>query len=137
LYNGMIAPLAPFGIRGVIWYQGEADAGNAAAYRTTFPALITGWRKEWGQGDFPFLFAQIAPYGPIVNGPQESCWAELRDVQRWTAATVPNTAMVVTADVGHETNIHPQPKQPVGERFARAALSMVYEQKLVASGPVF
>ena len=145
LYNGMIAPLVPFGIRGVIWYQGEADTGNAAAYQATFPALIKGWRAEWASAnsvapdhrDFPFLFVQIAPYGPIVKEPQESCWAELREVQRLTETTVPNTAMVVSTDCGHEMNIHPQPKQPIGERLALAARAVVYGEQVTASGPKY
>jgi len=137
LYNGMIAPLVSFGIRGVIWYQGEADTGDPALYRVLFPALIRGWRAEWGQGDFPFLFVQLAPYGKIVREPQLSSWAELREVQRQTSLTVPGTGMAVITDYGHETDIHPKPKQPVGERLALVARALVYDHKVVSSGPSY
>src|SRR5207249_4980554 len=113
------------GIRGVIWYQGEADTGAPSSYGTLFSALIQGWRTEWKQGDFPFLFVQIAPYGKIVLEPRASDWAQLREAQRLTSLTVPNTAMVVITDCGHEIDIHPQPKKPVGERLALAARTLV------------
>jgi len=137
LHNAMIAPLVPFGIRGVIWYQGEADTGMPALYRSTFPALIRSWRAEFGQGDFPFLFVQIAPYKKIVSEPQESAWAELRDAQRFTSLTVPNTAMVVITDWGHEMDIHVKPKKPVGERLALTARAVVYHEKIAWCGPSY
>ena len=137
LYNGMIAPLQPFAIRGVIWYQGEANTSNPARYRTLFPALIRSWREDWEQGDFPFLFVQIAPYGKIVHEPQESAWAELREAQLLTSMTVPQTAMAVATDLGHETQIHPQPKQPVGRRLALLARAVVYGEQIVDSGPLY
>ncbi|MDB5334409.1 MAG: Sialate O-acetylesterase [Planctomycetaceae bacterium] len=137
LYNGMVAPLRPYGLRGVIWYQGEADARSPAVYQRLFPALIHGWRAEWKQGDFPFYFVQLAPYGQIVNDPQESSWAALRKVQLRASQTVPGTGMAVITDCGHETEIHPLPKQPVGQRLALLALARTYGQQVVYSGPAF
>ena len=140
LYNAMIHPLVPYGIRGAIWYQGEANAGRAHEYRTLFPAMIADWRKAWGQGDFPFLFVQLAPFMPIVSEPVEakSTWAELREAQLLTMQEVPNSAMAVITDVGDEKNIHPKQKAPVGQRLALAARAIAYaEEDLVYSGPVF
>jgi sialate O-acetylesterase len=137
LYNAMIHPLAPFSIRGAIWYQGESNAGRAEQYLTLFPAMIRNWRDLWGQGDFPFLFVQLAPWRKIVEEPAESDWAELREAQRLTCKNVKNTAMAVITDLGDEMDIHPRQKAPVGQRLARAALSLVYGQKIVASGPRF
>ena len=131
LYNGMVAPLMPYAIRGVIWYQGETNAPRADQYRTLFPALIHSWRKSWGQGDFPFLYVQIAPLnaGPIDR-------AELRDAQRETLS-LPNTAMVVTLDIGEEKDEHPPNKKDVGHRLALAAFNLVYDQDVVYSGPLY
>lgn len=137
LYNGMITPLIPYGIRGVIWYQGEADTGNPSGYRSAFSGLIRGWRTQFGQGDFPILFVQIAPYKKIVSEPQESAWAELREAQFRTSRTVPNTAMVVITDWGHETDIHVKPKEPVGQRLALTARAVVYGEKIVYCGPIY
>lgn len=137
LYNAMIHPLAPFGIRGAIWYQGESNAGRAEQYQVLFPAMIRNWRELWGQGDFSFLFVQLAPWRKIVDEPMESDWAELREAQRLTCKNVKNTAMAVITDLGDEMDIHPRQKAPVGERLARAALAQVYGQKIVASGPRF
>ena len=129
LYNGMIAPLQPYAIRGVIWYQGESDCGNPKLYRTLFPALIADWRQTWGQGDFPFLFVQLAPYHG--NNP------ELREAQLMTSQSVPNTAMVVTTDCGDAEDIHPPNKKPIGERLALAARALAYGEKIEYSGPIF
>ncbi len=112
LYNAMIAPLEPYAMRGVIWYQGESNNGQAALYRTLFPALIADWRKAWGEGDFPFLFVQIAP--------QPTMSPQLREAQLLTWKKTPQTAMVVITDHGSE-NIHPPQKEPVGARLALAA----------------
>ena len=128
-YHGMIAPLQPYAIRGVIWYQGEANAGRAEAYRTLFPALIADWRAQWGQGDFPFLFVQIAPYKG--TGP------EIRDAQLHAWRITPNTTMVVTTDVGDADDIHPARKEPVGARLALAARALAYGEKIEYSGPRF
>src|SRR5205823_965734 len=132
-----IAPLVPYGIRGVIWYQGEADTGMPSSYQAMFSGMIKSWRAEFGQGDFPFLFVQIAPYKKIVNEPQESAWAELREAQLRTSQAIPNTAMVVITDWGHETDIHVKTKEPVGARMAITARAVVYNEKIVYSGPSY
>jgi sialate O-acetylesterase len=139
LYNGMIAPLIPYAIKGVIWYQGEANTSRAYQYRTLFPAMIKNWRDDWKQGDFPFLFVQLAPYGNKNNklDTESIFYAELREAQLLTSQKVPSTAMAVITDVGHETNIHPPQKAPVGERLALAAQAIAYGRKLVYSGPVY
>jgi sialate O-acetylesterase len=135
LFNGMIAPLTPYGIQGVIWYQGEANSGgnpfacSPVVYRTLFPALIKDWRARWGQGDFPFLFVQIAPH--------QNMTPEMREAQLWTAQRVPRTAMAVITDLGDEKDIHPTRKEPVGARLALAARALAYGEKLEYSGPVF
>ncbi|MFN8303307.1 MAG: sialate O-acetylesterase [Saprospiraceae bacterium] len=135
LFNAMIAPLLPYAIRGVIWYQGESNADNARQYRRLFPALIRDWRYRWGQGDFPFLFVQLSSFGPVVREPSESDWAQLREAQT-QALTLPNTAMAVSIDIGNPDDIHPHQKKEVGERLAAAALRMVYAKDiLITSGP--
>ena len=132
LYNGMIHPLVSFGIRGVIWYQGEANILRAEQYRRLFPTLIGDWRGQWGQGDFPFYYVQLCPFRADPNQ-----WAELWDAQR-QSMSVPNTGMVVTTDVGELRNIHPRNKQEVGRRLALWALSKTYDRKLVVpSGPLY
>jgi sialate O-acetylesterase len=133
LFNGMIAPILPYAVKGVIWYQGESNVGRGKQYETLFPTLIRSWRSQWGLGDFPFYFVQIAPfkYGESEPGPA----AELREAQRLTLS-LPNTGMVVTSDIGNPTNIHPANKKDVGERLARWALSRTYGQELVYSGPL-
>ncbi len=147
LFNAMIHPLAPFALRGVIWYQGESNATRAWQYRALFPAMIADWRALWKQGDFPFLFVQLAPFRDRVEQPAESNWAELREAQLHTMQTVPNTFMAVITDVGEEKSIHPQQKAPVGQRLALAARALAYGEKtvkekdaekpLVHSGPIF
>lgn len=129
-YNGMIAPLQPFAVRGVIWYQGEADASKWRLYRKLFPAMIEHWRGDWGRGDFPFLFVQLASYG----GPGSGLWPNLRESQRLTLSE-PGTAMAVTMDVGEENEIHPTRKRPVGQRLALAARAVALGEPLVYSGP--
>jgi sialate O-acetylesterase len=137
LYNGMIASLVPYAIRGAIWYQGESNAGRAHEYRTLLPAMIKDWRAAWKQGDFPFLVVQLAPFMKIETQPAESAWAELRDAQLYTTKTVPNTAEAVITDVGEEYDIHPRKKEPVGARLALAARALAYGEKIEYSGPVY
>jgi sialate O-acetylesterase len=134
LYNAMIHPLIPFGIRGVIWYQGEANAGEAYRYRTLFPTMIRNWRSEWKLGEFPFLFVQLANYMGRKQDPSESEWAELREAQSMTLS-LPNTGEAVIIDIGDGNDIHPKNKQDVGKRLALWALAKTYGKKVVYSGP--
>ncbi len=136
LYNGMLAPLIPYGIRGAIWYQGESNASRAYQYRTLFPLMITNWREAWGQGDFPFYFVQLANYRERKPQPGESDWAELREAQSM-ALELPNTGMAVAIDIGEADNIHPKNKQDVGKRLALHALALDYGEDVVYSGPVY
>jgi len=135
LYNGMLAPLIPYAIRGVIWYQGEANVDRAFQYRSLFPTMIANWRAEWGQGDFPFGFVQLAPFRYYWQS--NLYWPELCEAQRLTLDRSPNTGMVVTADVGDSKDIHPKNKQEVGRRLALWALAKVYGRDLVHSGPIY
>jgi sialate O-acetylesterase len=133
LFNAMIAPLLHNPIKGVIWYQGESNTTRASAYAATFQALIADWRTHWHQGNFPFLFVQLANYQPISD--TERGWAELREAQQQTLA-VPNTGMAVTIDIGEWNDLHPLNKEDVGKRLALAARKIAYgEKKLVSSGP--
>ena len=135
LYNAMLAPLMPLAMRGVIWYQGEANASQAHLYRRTFPAMIHDWRQAWGRGDFPFLYVQLANFGPRQEKPGENAWAELRDAQLQTLA-LPHTSMAVIIDIGDERDIHPKNKQEVGRRLGLLALANVYGRSdLLAQGP--
>jgi sialate O-acetylesterase len=136
LFNFMIAPLQEFTVKGAIWYQGEGNASRAIQYRQLFPALISSWRQQWGLGDFPFLFVQLAAYRKANPEPEDTDWAWLREAQAMTL-TLPNTGMAVAIDAGHQTNIHPPDKPTVGTRLAAAALKVAYGRDLVASGPTF
>ena len=129
LFNGMIAPLIPYAIKGTIWYQGESNNGKPYEYRTLFPRLIGDWREQWGGRDFPFLFVQIAP--------QQAMTPELREAQFLSWKKTPNTAMAVITDVGDAKNIHPPQKEPVGARLALAARALAYGEKLEYSGPEY
>jgi sialate O-acetylesterase len=134
LYNAMIAPLIPYGIRGAIWYQGESNAGRAYQYRKLFPIMIRNWRHDWSQGDFPFYYVQIAPF----NYGTEYICPELQEAQFMTLSSVPNTGMAVTLDIGNINDIHPRNKQYVGQRLALWALAKTYGYKdLVYSGPLY
>ena len=135
LYNAMIAPLVPFAIRGVIWYQGESNAGRAYQYRTLFPLMIRSWRSAWGH-DFPFYFVQLANWHASKAEPDESDWAELREAQTMTLRE-PQTGMAVTIDIGDENDIHPRNKLDVGRRLAAWALAVTYGEKVIPSGPLF
>ncbi|HKI31371.1 MAG TPA: sialate O-acetylesterase [Gemmataceae bacterium] len=137
LYNGMIAPLIPYAIKGAIWYQGESNANRAELYKTGFPLMIQNWRDDWKQGDFPFLFVQLAPFMKIEKEPTDTAWARLREAQLQTTTKAKHTAMAVITDVGDETDIHPKRKEPVGHRLALAADAIAYGKKIEYSGPVF
>ena len=137
LFNGMINPLLPFAIKGVIWYQGESNAGRAYEYRTLFPTMIESWRAQWKNPDMPFLFVQLAPFGHNPKEPGDSAWAELREAQLLTSEKVKNTAEAVITDVGDENDIHPKRKEPVGGRLALAALAVAYGEKVVHDGPIY
>ena len=137
LYNGMIAPLLNYSIKGVIWYQGESNTGKPLEYRKLFPALIANWRQKWNQGDFPFLYVQLAGFMETKDQPSESGWAELRQAQLKTL-TVPNTAMAVIIDLGEWNDIHPLNKEDVGKRLALAAQKLAYgDENVVYSGPIY
>lgn len=134
LYNGMIAPLTPYPIRGVIWYQGESNADplRYQVYGRLFQALIQDWRSAWADPDLPFLYVQIANYRP---GPDQY-WPEIREAQR-EALALTNTAMVVTVDIGDPDNIHPADKQDVGYRLSLAARALAYGEPIEYSGPLY
>lgn len=138
LFNGLISPLIPYALKGVIWYQGESNADRAAQYRTLFPALIRDWRGRWQSPALPFLYVQLAGYQPpTAPGPEESAWAELREAQQMTLA-LPATGMATAIDLGDSTDIHPRNKQEVGRRLALQARCVAYGEKAtVDSGPVF
>lgn len=136
LFNGMVAPLIPYAMRGVIWYQGESNAPRAWQYRTLFPAMIEDWRRLWQQGDFPFLYVQLANFLARKPEPDEDTWAELRDAQLATLR-VPNTAMASAVDIGEAGDIHPRNKQDVGRRLSRAARALAYGEDVEWSGPLY
>jgi sialate O-acetylesterase len=132
----MINPLIPYGIKGAIWYQGEGNAGRAFQYRRVFTDMIRDWRKNWEQGDFPFLFVQLANFMKADSIPVESTWAELREAQTM-ALSLPKTGMASAIDVGDALDIHPKDKQTVGNRLALSALNVAYHQSVENLGPVF
>ena len=136
LFNGMVNPILPYAIRGAIWYQGESNVGRAIQYRTAFPLLITDWRKQWNQGDFPFYFCQLANFMPKKAEAGDSAWAELREAQSMTLG-LPNTGQAVLIDIGESVDIHPRNKKDVGERLALIALAKDYGKKIPFSGPVY
>lgn len=137
LFNAMLNPLLPARIAGVLWYQGESNAGRAYQYRTAFPLMINDWRKHWNQGDFPFYFVQLASFN-ASHGTSEkgSTWAELREAQTMTLS-LPHTGMAVTTDIGEANDIHPRNKQDVGKRLAALALKNEYGKDVVSTGPSY
>jgi sialate O-acetylesterase len=135
-YNAMINPLIPFSFKGVLWYQGESNAGRAFQYRKAFPLLINDWRKKWNLGNFPFYFVQLASFEDGGNGNKGSNWAELREAQTMTLQ-LPNTGMCVATDIGNPKDIHPTNKQDVGKRLAAIALNNLYNKSMICSGPVY
>lgn len=134
LYNAMIAPLVPCAMRGAIWYQGESNAGRADEYHDLFSAMITGWRTRFGQGDFPFYWAQLSNFANN-NKPDGAEWAFLREAQTQTL-TLPATGQAVILDIGNVNDIHPRNKKDVGRRLARLALARDYGISVVDSGPI-
>lgn len=134
LYNGMLSGIVPFGIRGAIWYQGEANTTRAYQYREIFPLLIQDWRKQWGY-DFPFYFVQLANF--VERGDRTGkIWAELREAQTQTLA-LKNTGMAVSIDIGEANDIHPKNKQEVGRRLALIALNQIFKERIISSGPMY
>ena len=130
LYNAMLYPLINYTMKGVIWYQGESNSGQAQLYKTLFPAMVKNWRDDWKQGDFPFYYVQITPH--------KGQTPEIREAQLFSLKAIPNTGMAVTTDVGDANNIHPIDKQTVGHRLALLARAKTYnENKLVYSGPIY
>ena len=135
MFNAMIAPLAGFPLRGVIWYQGEANVVDGSMYGILLKALMANWRKRWGDPELAFGIVQLAGYGEQMEGPMESPLAEFRQIQFNVARTVPGCGIVTAIDVGDPEAIHPVNKKPVGERLAGWALSEVYGQDIEWSGP--
>jgi sialate O-acetylesterase len=143
-FNSRVNPLVPFAMRGVIWYQGEAQTWKLGDlrgeyprdYQHMFPLLIKDWRSRWGQGDFPFLFVQLPNWAKPRPEPSFDGWSIIREAQL-KALSVPNTGMAVTIDVGDPDSIHPINKQPVGARLALAARAIAYGEKIVYSGPIY
>ncbi len=135
IYNGMIAPLLPFAIKGALWYQGETNAGRSYQYRKSFPLLINDWRRLWND-EFPFYFVQLSSFGSYQNSNQGSGWAELREAQTMTLS-LPKTGMAVTTDIGNPKDIHPTNKQDVGKRLAAEALKNTYGLNIVSAGPMY
>ena len=139
LFNAMISPICPFGIKGVIWYQGESNGNNlteALEYKDIFPRLIKDWRRNWQQGNFPFLYVQLPNFKKTAQTPSEGNWAWVREAQSKTL-NLPQTGMAVTIDLGDPIDIHPKDKAEVGHRLALVANQQVYKKDVLASGPVY
>ena len=139
LYDGMIAPLVGYSMKGVLWYQGEnnaASAEDALLYHSLLPDMIRNWRTVWNEGEMPFLIVQLAPFRAIKTQPSESSWASVREAQLKATQILPNVGLAVITDVGNEHNIHPEHKEPVGARLALAARGIAYHQPIEYSGPV-
>jgi sialate O-acetylesterase len=137
LFNGMVAPIIPYGIKGAIWYQGEANAARPVEYATLLPTMIGDWRARWNQGDFPFLIVQLANYQAKKPDPSESSWAAQRESQAKTAA-LPHNGLALAIDIGETADIHPRDKDDVGARLVLAARKVAYgDEAVVFSGPTF
>jgi sialate O-acetylesterase len=136
MYNNMISPLINYGIKGVLWYQGESNWDRAFQYRSLFPMMIADWREKFKQGDFPFLFVQLANHHQKSPYPGDSYWAELREAQSFGLKSK-NTGMTTAIDVGDASNIHPKNKQAVGLRLALLAEQVVYHKPIKALHPSF
>jgi sialate O-acetylesterase len=136
IYDGMIAPLIPFYIRGAIWYQGESNEARAQQYGILLPTMIKAWRERWHEGNFPFGIIQLPNYRDPKPEPADEPWSHVREAQRRTALTTPNTGLIVTIDIGEAHDIHPKNKLDVARRMARWALVDVYERRMTKSGPM-
>jgi sialate O-acetylesterase len=136
IYDGMIAPLIPFSIKGAFWYQGESNEARAQQYELLLPTMIRSWRERWGEGDFPFGIVQLPNYRQPKDEPADEAWSHIREAQRLTARTIANTGLIVTIDIGEARDIHPKNKLDVGKRMAYWALADVYRRPAGKSGPV-
>ncbi|TWU56625.1 hypothetical protein Poly51_25410 [Rubripirellula tenax] len=137
LYNGVLNPIIGYTIRGAIWYQGETNASRAYQYRDLFPLMIQTWRDDWGQGDFPFYWVQLADYRQESAEPGDSDWAELREAQTMTMSRLPATGQAVITDLGEASDIHPKNKQDVAKRLARWPLANLYGYNIPYQSPTF
>jgi len=137
LYNGMIAPLIPFAIKGAIWYQGESNADRPYQYRALLQTMIRDWRSRFGVGDFGFHIVSLANYKQASDTPQGSDWAELREAQAMAPKALPNCGIAMAIDIGNPDNIHPLNKKEVGYRLALSALGITYGKKVEWSGPCY
>jgi len=137
IYDGMIAPLIPFSIRGAFWYQGESNEARAQQYEILLPVMIKAWRERWAEGNFPFGIVQLPNYRDPKNEPADEAWSHIREAQRRTAQSSPNTGLIVTIDIGEARDIHPKNKLDVGKRMAYWATAQVYSKRSVKSGPSF
>jgi sialate O-acetylesterase len=135
LYNGMIAPLIPFAIKGAVWYQGESNADRPYQYRALLQTMIRDWRSRFGLGDFGFHIVSLANYKQVSETPRESDWAELREAQAMAAKALPNCGIAMAIDIGDADDIHPRNKKEVGRRLALSALAITYGENIEWSGP--
>lgn len=138
LYNGMLAPLLPYGVKGAIWYQGESNAGRAIQYRTLLPTMINDWKTRFQQPDFSFHVVQLANFMAVQDTPVQAGWASLREAQLMTAQNDPKVGLAVITDIGDAADIHPRNKQDVGKRLSLQALKISYkDESIVAAGPTY
>lgn len=137
IYDGMIAPLIPFYIRGAFWYQGESNEARAQQYALLLPTMIKAWRERWSEGDFPFGIIQLPNYRDQKTEPADEAWSHVREAQRLTAQSLPNAGLIVTIDIGEARDIHPKNKLDVGKRMGYWALTSVYKQPTTILGPTF
>jgi sialate O-acetylesterase len=137
IYDGMIAPLIPFSIRGAFWYQGESNEARAQQYEILLPVMIKAWRERWGEGDFAFGIVQLPNYRDPKDEPADEAWSHIREAQRRTARSLSNIGLIVTIDIGEAHDIHPKNKLDVGKRMAYWANAQVYARHSVKSGPSF
>lgn len=137
LYNAMLNPLIQYPIKAVLWYQGESNTAKPQEYHDLLSTMILDWRNKWNQKDLPFFIVQLANFMQTKSEPAESNWAELREQQRKVSQTVPNTGLAVTIDVGEWNDIHPLNKKEVGKRLALQAEKALFDENIIADGPVY